>query len=165
MWGRVPDSQKNSLILGTSLAVQRLRPWASSAGNTGSILGQGTKIPQAVWLSNPHPPKKIHLFLQESSFIIVALSLFFFLKMWSVISIPSKIAPVEEAGHWNSRVLFCFLKEGHPARADIFAGFLFMCYAIEPHYPSCLLSRPDISWPYERRKEERSRGGKKESFA
>jgi len=31
---------------------------ASNAGDTGSILGQGTKIPQAVWLSTLHPPKK-----------------------------------------------------------------------------------------------------------
>ena len=36
--------------VGTSLAVQWLRICASTAGGTGSILGQETKIPQVVWL-------------------------------------------------------------------------------------------------------------------
>ena len=34
---------------GTSLAVQWLRLHASNAGGTGSIPGQGTKIPHAAW--------------------------------------------------------------------------------------------------------------------
>ena len=35
--------------VGTSQAVQWLRICASTTGDTGSILGQETKIPQAVW--------------------------------------------------------------------------------------------------------------------
>ena len=34
---------------GTSLAVQQLRLHASTAGGTGSIIGQGTKFPYASW--------------------------------------------------------------------------------------------------------------------
>ena len=37
--------------LGTSLAVQRLRLCTPNAGSTGSIPGQGTKIPHAAWRS------------------------------------------------------------------------------------------------------------------
>ena len=36
-------------VLGTSLVVQRLRLCASNVEGTGSIPGQGTKIPQASW--------------------------------------------------------------------------------------------------------------------
>ena len=35
----------------TSLAVKWLRLWASTTGGTGSIPGQGTKIPHAMWCS------------------------------------------------------------------------------------------------------------------
>ena len=33
-------------------------PGTSPAGGMGSIPGQGTKIPQAVWRAPPPPPKK-----------------------------------------------------------------------------------------------------------
>ena len=49
-----PNSVKNMNIniqQGTSLAVQWLRLCASTAGGMGSIPGQGTKIPHAVWCS------------------------------------------------------------------------------------------------------------------
>ena len=36
-------------VTGTSLAVQWLRLYASNAGGVGSIPGQGTKIPHAMW--------------------------------------------------------------------------------------------------------------------
>ena len=36
-------------VHGTSLAVQWLRLHTSTAAGMGSILGQGTKIPHAVW--------------------------------------------------------------------------------------------------------------------
>ena len=36
------------MYIGTSLVVQQLRLWASTAGGRGSIAGQGTKIPHAV---------------------------------------------------------------------------------------------------------------------
>ena len=39
------------LIRGTSLVAQWLGLHASNAESTGSILGQGTKIPHAVWHS------------------------------------------------------------------------------------------------------------------
>ena len=44
-------SSLRSLAVGTSLAVQWLRLCTSTAGDTGSISGQGTKIPHAtvVW--------------------------------------------------------------------------------------------------------------------
>ena len=38
-----------SKYLGTSLTVQWLRPWAYNAWGVGSIPGQGTKIPHAMW--------------------------------------------------------------------------------------------------------------------
>ena len=42
------DDQKSVMCYhGPSLAVQWLGLWASTAGATGSILGQGTKIPHA----------------------------------------------------------------------------------------------------------------------
>ena len=37
------------MLVGTSLAVQRLRLTASNAGGIGSIPGQGTKTPYASW--------------------------------------------------------------------------------------------------------------------
>ena len=37
------------MVLRTSLAVQRLRLHASTAGGMGLIPGQGTKIPHAAW--------------------------------------------------------------------------------------------------------------------
>ena len=37
------------IVIGTSLVVQWLRLCASSAGSMGSIPGQGTKIPHAMW--------------------------------------------------------------------------------------------------------------------
>ena len=42
------EEKKNSWE-GTPLAVQWLRPCASEVGGAGSIPGQGTEIPQAVW--------------------------------------------------------------------------------------------------------------------
>ena len=46
------------LKIGTSLAVQwlRLRAFTAGGGGTGSIPGQGTKIPHAVWLTPPPSP-------------------------------------------------------------------------------------------------------------
>ena len=41
--------QVNDLSWRTSLVVQWFRLWASTAGGTGSIPGQRTKIPYAVW--------------------------------------------------------------------------------------------------------------------
>ena len=45
-------------IYGNSLAVQWLGLHASTAKGTGSIPGQGTKIPQAVWCSQKTERKK-----------------------------------------------------------------------------------------------------------
>ena len=47
----------NLATLGTSLAVQWLRPCAPNAGSTGLIPGRGTKIPHAAWCA-PLPQKK-----------------------------------------------------------------------------------------------------------
>ena len=45
-----PDSPlKNNKKFGNSLAVQWLGLYASTAGGPGSIPGQGTKIPRAMW--------------------------------------------------------------------------------------------------------------------
>ena len=44
--------------LGTSLVVQWLRLHASNAGTVGSIPGQGTKIPYAVWHGQKIKKKK-----------------------------------------------------------------------------------------------------------
>ena len=46
------------MFLGTSLAVQGLRLHASNAGGTGSIPGQGTKIPHAKQHSQKTKKKK-----------------------------------------------------------------------------------------------------------
>ena len=43
--------KSNKRDVGTSLAVQRLRPHASTAGGMGSIPGRGTEIPHALWHS------------------------------------------------------------------------------------------------------------------
>ena len=43
------QNQFIKLILGTSLVIQWLRLYASTSGGTGSIPGQGTEIPCAVW--------------------------------------------------------------------------------------------------------------------
>ena len=72
-------SKRKKFTHQTSLAVQRLRLWASSAGGAGSIPGQGTKIPQAALCSQKkkekyltHPSKALltiqeFLSLQKSS--------------------------------------------------------------------------------------------------
>ena len=44
-------------LVGTSLAVQWLRLHISTAGGTGSILDQGTKIPCATWCSQKNKNK------------------------------------------------------------------------------------------------------------
>ena len=55
------ESQEIS-ILGNPLAVQWLRPHAIAAEGTGSVPGQGVKIPQAVCLSqNKQTDKKFQL--------------------------------------------------------------------------------------------------------
>ena len=46
--------------LGTSLAVQWLRLRASNAGGEGSIPGQGTKIPHAMWWGQKKQKEKHH---------------------------------------------------------------------------------------------------------
>ena len=46
---RLHTLHRNYLKMGTCLAVQWLRLHASTAGGTGSIPGQGTKIPHAAW--------------------------------------------------------------------------------------------------------------------
>ena len=46
-----PDVLFKETVVGTSLAVQWLRLWASTVGGTGSTPGQGTKIPFATWCS------------------------------------------------------------------------------------------------------------------
>ena len=38
------EMDQETSLLGTSLVVQWLKPWASTAGDMGSIPGQGTKI-------------------------------------------------------------------------------------------------------------------------
>lgn len=43
--------------------------------------------------------KTLFLFSQDSSFFIVSF-------MWYLVSIPSRIPPVEEASHWDSRVFY-----------------------------------------------------------
>ena len=40
---------KINMLVGTSLAVQRLRLAASNAGDIGSIPGQGMEAPYALW--------------------------------------------------------------------------------------------------------------------
>ena len=46
---KIKISIHQSTCLGTSLAVQWLRRHTPNAGGTGSIPGQGTKIPNASW--------------------------------------------------------------------------------------------------------------------
>ena len=46
---------KDPTKMTTSLAVQWLRLQASTAGDMGSIPGQGTKIPRAAWHGQPPP--------------------------------------------------------------------------------------------------------------
>lgn len=43
--------------------------------------------------------KTLLLFLRDSSVFIVSF-------MWYLVSIPSRIPPVEEASHWDSRVFY-----------------------------------------------------------
>ena len=51
LWGvTVLSQQQKQFSSGPSLAVQWLRLHASTAGDTGSIPGQGTKIPHTAWL-------------------------------------------------------------------------------------------------------------------
>ena len=47
-----------SICIGTSLAVQWLRLHTSTAGGTGLIPGQGTKIPHAAWRDHPTTKKR-----------------------------------------------------------------------------------------------------------
>ena len=55
---RVPCSLKKEQLAGTPLVVQWLRLHASNAGDTGSILGRGTKIPHAAWPTRKLEKKK-----------------------------------------------------------------------------------------------------------
>ena len=67
------------LIWGTSLAVQGLRLHSSTAGDTGSIPGQGSKIPHA--LCRGHPPQKSVNFKEKELFLFFLHGRLFILKI------------------------------------------------------------------------------------
>ena len=56
--------------LGTSLVVQWLRLWTSTAGGAGSIPSQGTKIPHATVCGPPLPPIRCFPYTKESSILM-----------------------------------------------------------------------------------------------
>ena len=64
----------------TSLGVQRLRLCASNAGDAGSIPGQGTKIPHAVWCGQKKKKKDVKYNLNIFQFNIILKGCCFSLK-------------------------------------------------------------------------------------
>ena len=75
-WGYRPESDPGSalkkLIAGTSLAVQGLGLRTSTAVGTGSIPGQGTKIPHAVWYGQKKKKKETYSLLGETDTVTTA---------------------------------------------------------------------------------------------
>ena len=54
------------VVLGTSLAIQWLRFWVSSAEGASSIPSQGTKIPHATWCGQKK--EKIVMFIASQNY-------------------------------------------------------------------------------------------------
>ena len=48
-WSVAPGAKWGGRLGGTPPAGQQLRPWASTAGHVGSVPGQGTETPHAMW--------------------------------------------------------------------------------------------------------------------
>ena len=67
----------------TSLVVQWLRPHASTAGVMGSIPGQGTKIPHAMWRSQKKKKRK------DTCTLMLIAALFTIAKIWKQLKCPS----------------------------------------------------------------------------
>ena len=66
---------KSKTVMGSSLAVQRLGPCVLTANGPGSMSGQGTKIPQAVWhgqkQANKKCCRKLSIFKEPSGLLMV----------------------------------------------------------------------------------------------
>ena len=107
-------SSLNSSLLGDSLAVQWLGVRTSTTGGTGSIPGQGTKIPQATPLGQK---KKKNLSLLKTSLKLTFQTWFvkyFFLLDWALLL-------------KSPHLLLCQLCVYFPPKQWISTGFWFHC--------------------------------------